>query len=37
MRINSSVEYLMNLPINRFMELVEDIIEIDRERGEDGS
>lgn len=37
MRINSSVEYLMNLPIGRFMELVEDIIEIDRERGEDGS
>ena len=31
MRLSSSVEYLLNLPIGQFMELVEDIMEADQE------
>jgi hypothetical protein len=31
MRLGSSMEYLMNMPIGRFIELVEEIIEIDGE------
>ena len=34
MRTNSSIEYLLNLPINDLFELVEDINEIDRARKE---
>lgn len=32
MRLNTSMEYLANLPIEDFMKLVEEIIEIDEER-----
>jgi hypothetical protein len=32
MRLNSSIEYLMNMPISEFMTLVEDINEADKER-----
>lgn len=31
MRLNSSIEYLCNMPISQFMELVNDIIEMDEE------
>ena len=31
MRLNSSIEYLSNMPIAQFMELVNDIIEMDEE------
>nr|DAN82738.1 MAG TPA: hypothetical protein [Caudoviricetes sp.] len=31
MRLNSSIEYLSNMPISQFMELVNDIIEMDEE------
>lgn len=31
MRLSSSVEYLLNLPIRQLMEIVEEIIEIDEE------
>lgn len=32
MRLNSSIEYLLNMPISSFLELVEEIIETDQER-----
>lgn len=32
MRLSSSVEYLLNLPMRQLMEFVEEIIEIDEER-----
>lgn len=32
MRLNSSIEYLLNMPITSFLELVEEIIEADQER-----
>lgn len=32
MRLSSSIEYLLNMPIKQFMELVEEIIEIDEEQ-----
>lgn len=32
MRLSSSVEYLVKLPIREFMGIVEEIIKIDRER-----
>lgn len=32
MRLSSSVEYLLKMPINQFMVLVEDIIEADEEK-----
>lgn len=31
MRLSSSIEYLLNMPIGQFMDLVEDIIETDEE------
>lgn len=31
MRLNSSIEYLLNMPIAQFMDLVQDIIEMDEE------
>jgi hypothetical protein len=31
MRLSSSMEYLMNMPIKQFIEMVEEIIEIDEE------
>lgn len=31
MRLSSSIEYLLNMPIGQFMEMVEDIIEEDQE------
>ena len=32
MRLSSSIEYLLNMPIDQFMNLVEDIIEADEEK-----
>lgn len=32
MRLSSSIEYLLNMPIDQFMDLVEDIIEADEEQ-----
>lgn len=31
MRLNSSIEYLLNMPIAQFMDMVQDIIEMDEE------
>lgn len=31
MRLSSSMEYLLNMPVSQFLELVEDILEADEE------
>lgn len=31
MRLNSSLEYLLNMPISQFMDMVQEIIEMDEE------
>lgn len=30
-RLNSSIEYLLNMPISQFMELVQELIDMDKE------